>query len=220
MRRANFRFYLITDRTAVHNGSLQQACEAALSAAPPGMVALQLRDKDLPARERYRLALEMRVLCSRYGAPMLVNERVDIALAARADGVHLPADSIGVAAARRLGGPDFLVGLSTHSPGAVAEAAHEGADFAVFGPVFDPISKAAQGSAWGSAGLNAACRAASIPVYGLGGISPDSARELMRRADPDALPAGMAGIGSILQAAEPGEAMRLMLQAINLTPIA
>lgn len=215
MRRAEFLFYLITDRTAVRAGGLVDACAAALSVAPRGTVALQVREKDLPARERYRLALELREVCSRYRAPMLVNDRADIALAAHADGVHLPFDSIGVAMARRLVGADMLIGASTHSPPDVAAAAREGADFVVFGPIFDPISKGRYRPAWGSDGLSAACRAGSAPVYALGGITPERARELMRDSDRGARPAGAAGIGSILGAESPAEAMRAMLAALT-----
>jgi len=215
VRRAEFLFYLITDRNAVRAGTLVDACAAALSVAPRGTVALQVREKDLSARELYRLALELREVCLRYGAPMIVNDRTDIALAVHADGVHLPFDSIGVAMARRLVGADMLIGASTHSPPDVASAASEGADFVVFGPIFDPISKGAYGPAWGSEGLYAACRAGSVPVYALGGITPERARELMRNSDPDARPAGAAGIGSILGADSPAEAMRAMLAALT-----
>ncbi len=215
MRRAGFRFYLITDRRAVRAGTLTDACAAALCAAAPGTVALQVREKDLPARDLYRLALELREICSRYGAPMIVNDRVDIALAARADGVHLPFNSIGVAMARRLAGSDLLIGASTHSPPDVASAAREGADFVVFGPIFDPISKSAYRPAWGLDGLAAACRAGAIPVYALGGITPARARDLMSNSDLGARPAGVAGIGSILGAESPGEAMRAMIAALT-----
>src|ERR1700728_2770352 len=116
MRRAEFLFYLITDRNAVRTGTLVDACAAALSVAPRGAIALQVREKDLSARELYRLALQLRAGCRRHGAPMIVTDRVDIALAVRADGVHLPFDSIGVAMARRLIGDDMLIGASTHSP--------------------------------------------------------------------------------------------------------
>ncbi|MHB8382240.1 MAG: thiamine phosphate synthase [Candidatus Binataceae bacterium] len=215
MRRAEFLFYLITDRNAVRAGTLADACADALSVAPRGTVALQVREKDLPARDLYRLALELREICSRRGAPMIVNDRVDIALAVRADGVHLPFDSIGAAMARRLIGPDLLIGASTHSPPDVASAAREGADFVVFGPVFDPISKGSYSRAWGREGLAAACRAAAIPVYALGGITPARAHELMIDPGVDARPAGAAGIGSILGAASPAEAMRAMIAALT-----
>ena len=82
--RVSFRLYLITDRHVVKGGDLVAACEAALSAAPSGTVALQLREKDLPARELYELALRLREICTRAGAPLIVNDRVDVAIAADA----------------------------------------------------------------------------------------------------------------------------------------
>ncbi|HYR79940.1 MAG TPA: thiamine phosphate synthase, partial [Candidatus Dormibacteraeota bacterium] len=189
----HFRLYLITDRRVVKNGDLVSACEESLAAAqrvaPPGTVALQLREKDLPARELYQLALRLREICSRNGAPFFVNDRVDVAIAAHADGVHLPFDSIGVSMARKLLPENCVIGVSSHSPPDVAMATREGADFAVFGPVFDPISKPATGPAWGPSGLAAACRAGAIPVFALGGITPERARELLASPNP---PAGMA----------------------------
>ncbi|MGH7925581.1 MAG: thiamine phosphate synthase [Candidatus Binatus sp.] len=198
--RVGFRLYLITDRRVVKSGDLVTACEAALSAAPAGAVALQLREKDLPARELYELALRLREICTRAGAPLIVNDRVDVAIAAGADGVHLPFDSIGVSMARKLLGPERLIGVSSHSPPDVAGAAREGADFAVFGPVFDPISKRAAGPAWGASGLKAACAAGAIPVFALGGMTPERTRELFAESGPTARPAGVASIGAIFGA--------------------
>ena len=90
--------------------------DAALAAAPPDTVALQLREKDLEARELVELARELRKICDRYRARMLVNDRLDVAIASRADGVHLPANAFDVADARALMGRDRLVGVSTHEP--------------------------------------------------------------------------------------------------------
>jgi len=217
--RVSFRLYLITDRRVVKNGDLISACEAALTvareAAPPGTVALQLREKDLSARALYELAIRLREICARAGAPLIVNDRVDVAIAANADGVHLPFDSIGVSMARRLLGPDRLIGVSSHSPPDVAGAAREGADFAVFGPVFDPLSKPAGASAWGPSGLGAACGAGAIPVFALGGITPDRTRELFAYAGPAARPAGVASIGAIFAADSPGLATAAMLSALD-----
>ncbi|MGA9721547.1 MAG: thiamine phosphate synthase [Candidatus Binatus sp.] len=213
--RVNFRLYLITDRRVVQNGDLIAACEAALTAAPPGAVALQLREKDLPARELYELALRLREICTRAGAPLIVNDRIDVAIASNADGVHLPFDSIGVSMARKLLGPDRLIGVSSHSPPDVAGAAREGADFAVFGPIFDPLSKPATRPAWGASGLKAACGAGAIPVYALGGITPDRARKLFASPDLAAQPAGVASIGAIFAAESPALATVAMLSALD-----
>ena len=214
--RVNFKLYLITDRKVVKNGDLVSACEESLAAArqiaAPGTVALQLREKDLPARELYQLALRLREICSRNGAPFIVNDRVDVAVAASADGVHLPFDSIGVSMARKLLPENCLIGVSSHSPPDVAGATREGADFAVFGPIFDPISKPATSPAWGATGLAAACRAGAIPVFALGGITPDRARELLASPNP---PAGIATIGAILAAESPRSATVAMLSALN-----
>ena len=191
------------------------ACEVALSAAPPGAVALQLREKDLAARELYQLALRLREICGRFGALLIVNDRVDVAVAADADGVHLPFDSIGVSMARKLLGPDRLIGVSSHSPPDVAGAAREGADFAVFGPIFDPLSKPAAGPAWGASGLNAACAAGAIPVFALGGMTPERTRELLASSDPGTQPAGVASIGAIFGADSPALATAAMLSALD-----
>ena len=210
-----FRLYLITDRHVLKGGDLITACENALSGAPRGTVALQLREKDLPARELYELALRLREVCLRAGASLLVNERVDVAIAAGADGVHLPFNSIGVSMARRLLGPEKLIGVSSHSPPDVSGAAREGADFAVFGPIFDPISKPATGPAWGASGLEAASRAGAIPVFALGGITPERTSALFASSDATARPAGVASIGSIFGADSPAIATAAMLAAMR-----
>jgi thiamine-phosphate pyrophosphorylase len=220
--RAGFRIYLITDRKIVKGGGdLVGACAGAIAAAPRGAVAVQLREKDLPARELYELARRLREVCKSAGALLLVNDRVDVAMAVGADGVHLPFDSIGVSMARRLLGPEKLIGVSTHSPPDVANAAREGADFAVFGPVFDPLSKPATGPAWGASGLMAACAAGAIPVYALGGITAERVRAL--RATParprEARPAGVASIGAFFGmdsgADSPAAAVKAMLAALE-----
>ena len=215
--RVGFRLYLITDRHIVKGGDLVGACEAALSAVPGGAVAVQLREKDLPARELYELALRLREICTRAGALLIVNERVDVAIAVGADGVHLPFDSIGVSMARRLLGDDRLIGVSSHSPPDVAGAAREGADFAIFGPIFDPLSKPAAGPAWGLSGLKAACAAGPIPVFALGGMTAERTRELFASAEigAGARPAGVASIGATFGADSPAAATAALLAAMD-----
>jgi thiamine-phosphate pyrophosphorylase len=217
--RVTFKLYLITDRRLAPNADVATVCERALAAADEigmrGAVAVQLREKDLDARPLLELARALRVVCDRHSAKLLINERIDVALAADADGVHLPFDSIGASQARKLLGPSKLIGASTHSPPDIFGAAREGADFVVFGPVFDPISKGSYGPAWGPAGLAAACRAASIPVFALGGITPERIAEIFgEECDESAHPAGVATIGSIFQADDPAEAAKSTLRAI------
>jgi thiamine-phosphate pyrophosphorylase len=221
-RRVSFRLYLITDRRAVKSASLLDACEAVLQIAadlaPPGSVALQLREKDLDAREVYALACRLREMTTRLDAPLFINERVDIAVASGADGVHLPVASIGASAARRLLGNHRLVGVSTHSAPDLMAASREGqADFAVFGPVYQPLSKGSYGAVQGAAALFQACEASSLPVFALGGITPARVAELYAKPESVNL-AGVAAIGSIIGADSPRQAMRAMLEALKVAP--
>ncbi len=221
--KVGFKLYLITDRKlAQAHGGLLIVVDAALAAASATMrgaraFAVQLREKDLDARELYELACALRMRCSQYGAPLLVNDRVDVAIAAGCDGVHLAGNSISVQDARRLLGPDRLIGVSTHSPGEVGAAARSGADFALFGPVFDPLSKPAYGPARGADYLGAACRAAgTMPVFALGGITAEHVIELGGAAalKERGRPAGVAVIGAVMGADDPGAATRALIEAL------
>jgi thiamine-phosphate pyrophosphorylase len=214
-----FRLYLITDRKlAAAHGGLLPAVEAALAAAAeaagPGAIAMQLREKDLDARDLYELACVLRERCAPYGAPLLINDRLDVAIAAGADGVHLPANSFAIADARALLGYSRLIGVSTHDFSEAADAAKAGADFAVYGPIYDPVSKPAYGPPAGLVKLARAVEAAgSMPLYALGGITADRAGELARTLDRAHRPRGVAVIGAILAANDPAEATRQLLSA-------
>ena len=129
----------------------------------------QLREKDLSPRELYPLALEMRQLTQMYGARLLINDRVDLALAVDADGVHLTTTSLPAAVARQLLGPGRLIGVSTHSIEEAQAAANDGADFVVFGPVFYTPSKAPYGSLLGSTPCGPCEPRSPYPFWPLGG---------------------------------------------------
>ncbi len=220
-RQVGFRLYLITDRKVVRSGNLIDACETALRAAaevaPPGTVALQLREKDLDAREVYDLACRLREITARLGAPLIINERVDIAIASNADGVHLPFESIGAGPARKLLGENRLIGVSTHSEPDIVAASREGqADFAVFGPIYEPLSKAAYGTVHGPHRLSEICDATALPIFALGGITPERAAQLSGNQE-NARPAGVAAIGAIMGAESPAAAIRAMLAALNVS---
>ena len=202
-----FRLYLVTDCAAVPGGDLAGAVTRALAAAPPGAVAVQLREKDLGGRDLLGLAERLRAATRAAGAPLLVNDRVDVALAVGADGVHLPDGGLPVTEARRLLGPGRLVGASAHSAAAVAAAAGAGADFVVFGPVFATPSKARYGPPQGLDALGAAVRAGGgVPVLAIGGIEPGRVPECV-----NAGAAGVAVIRSGLGAADPAAAVAALL---------
>jgi thiamine-phosphate pyrophosphorylase len=209
----DFRLYLITDRKLVAPRPLPDVCDAVLGALTSMFdgigVALQLREKDLDGRELYELALALRPICTRHRARLLINDRIDVALAAGADGVHLPGDSFAIPDARALLGASRLIGISTHSVEDAAAASAAGADFAVFGPVWAPLSKPAYGAAHGAEPLDAVCRAASrMPIFALGGMTAARVAELT-------VTAGVAAIGAVFGANDPPAAAVALAAAIR-----
>jgi thiamine-phosphate pyrophosphorylase len=198
-KRIDFSLYLITDRNRVAAGhTLASAVEAALQG---GVRAIQLREKDLTAAELLPLARQLRDLTRIHGARLLINDRVDVALAVGADGVHLGGQSLPAEVVRRLAGPDLLIGVSTHSSAEISLAADRGADFVTFGPVYPTPSKAAFGPPQGLQALSDACRASALPVFALGGITQERTAETMRTGV-----AGIALIGAILADPDPRSA--------------
>jgi thiamine-phosphate pyrophosphorylase len=166
-----------------------------------GVDWIQIREKDLCGGELARLAGE-----ARRSAPgdlrILLNDRLDVALAAGADGVHLGEQSLPAKEAKRLaterkGADRFMVGVSAHSLGSVVEAQANGADYVLFGPVFPTPSKLVYGRPQGVERLAAACQAVSIPVLAIGGITVENARECLL--------AGAAGIAAIRLFQEAGD---------------
>jgi len=163
---------------------------------------VQLRDKDLPGGPLFALAERLRAASAQTRALLFVNDRLDVALAVGADGVHLGGGSMPADVARRLVGADALIGVSTHAPG----EAPADADLAFFGPVYVTPSK---GGAQGEARLAEAVRAAAIPVLAIGGVT--AARVPAVRA---AGAAGAAVIRAILAAPDPAAATRALLAAL------
>ncbi|MGE5190044.1 MAG: thiamine phosphate synthase [Gemmatimonadota bacterium] len=191
----DFRVYLVTDRRQARGGDILAAVAAALDG---GIRAVQLREKDLGGRDLFRLAEAMRRLTARYAARLLVNDRLDVAYAAGADGVHLGGGSIPVGEARALLGTRALIGRSAHTIGEAVAAERDGADFATFGPVYATPSKAAYGPPVGVAALAAACAAVTIPVFALGGVGPANMNEALRAGA-----FGVALISGVVAAADP-----------------
>ena len=206
---APFRLYLVTDRPRTAGRPLLDVIEQALQG---GVDAVQVREKDLPASELVDLARRVRTLCRRYGARLLINDRVDVALAVGADGVHLPVDSFSPAEARQLLGAGALIGASTHSEAEARAAVAGGADFIVFGPVFDTPSKRALGAPVGLEALATVSHGSAIPVLAIGGITADRVASVRRCGAQ-----GIAVIGAILEAADPRAAATELRAALQMS---
>jgi thiamine-phosphate pyrophosphorylase len=200
------RLILVTDRHATAGRDLVDVITSALDA---GLPAVQLRDKDLPGRPLFELAERLRVATARRGARLFVNDRIDVALAVGADGVHLGGTSLPADVARRLLPPGGLVGVSVHAPAEVVAAAATGADLCVFGPVYATPSKAAFGPPQGEDRLREAVAAAAVPVLAIGGVGT---AEVPRVRAAGA--AGIAVIRAILAAPDAAAATRALLAAL------
>lgn len=206
----DFTFYLITDRGQCGSLRLVDVVEDALKG---GVKAVQLREKDISSRELYELAYDMRRLTAKYDARLLINDRVDIALAVDADGVHLGINSMPVHRVRRLLGPDRYIGYSCHNQVNAIMAQESGVDFITFGPVFYTASKAVYGKPVGVEKLEAVTHALNIPVFALGGIKTGNIAEVMAAGA-----SGISLVSAVIASEDPraeAEAMIAMLSTNN-----
>lgn len=186
------------------------ALEAVAAAVGAGAPVVQVRAKDCTDRVLYEFAGAVREICAQAGVTCLVNDRVDIALAVGADGTHLGAGDLPVAAARRVAGPDHLLGGTARDPDLARRLVAEGADYLGVGPAYPTTTKTGLPDALGPAGVGAVAGAVPVPVVAIGGITADRI--------PALLAAGVAGIavvGAVSGAADPAAATRKLLAAWN-----
>lgn len=170
------QLYFITDKNQTRGRSLVEVVESALQG---GVRMVQLREKDLSGKELFNIARELRSLTNQYNAKLLINDRIDIALAVSADGVHLGRKSISVQDARKAFEMPSLIGVSTHSLEEALQAKSDGADFITFGPIYYTPSKTIYGAPVGVDKLREAAEEVDIPVYALGGVKRDNIKEVL-----------------------------------------
>lgn len=171
----DFKLYLITGRKQTKL-PLPEAVRLALKA---GVKAIQLREKDLPIRELLELARELRKITNEFGAKLFINDRVDVAIAVDADGVHLGHQSMPPRPVRKIIGTRKLIGVSTHNIVEAGKAEADGADFISFGPVFFTESKAGFGKPVGLKYLEIAKKSVKIPIFALGGVKSGNIRQVL-----------------------------------------
>lgn len=204
----DLRLIVITDAEMARPRSLLQVVTAALHAGAP---AIQLRVKGASAAGLYDQALQLRSLTATAGAHLFINDRLDVALAADADGVHLGPADLPIAAARAAanaaGRPDLLIGASTDDPDTALRLVAEGADYLGCGAVFGTTSKPDLGQERiGTARLQELVTAAPRPVVGIGGINPGNVEAVAATGA-----AGSAVIGAVMAAEDVHETVRQLL---------
>ncbi|MGH7446498.1 MAG: thiamine phosphate synthase [Longimicrobiales bacterium] len=194
----DLRLIVITDRRLAGTRSIIEIVRAALDAGAP---AIQLRDKSATARELAELARTLLRLTAAAQALLFVNDRLDVALACGADGVHLGPDDVPLTAARRIAPLPFLIGCSTDDATRARQLEHDGASYIGCGAVFGTSTKDVAGERIGIARLDQVARAVSIPVVGIGGVNASNIAEISRTAA-----AGAAVVSAVMAAADPGAA--------------
>jgi thiamine-phosphate pyrophosphorylase len=198
------RLVVITDFKLAAPRPLEHVVREALAA---GARAIQLRDKTASTAQLLNTALTLRQVTHEAYALLFVNDRLDVALAAGADGVHLGPDDVPLEAARRVAPPGFLLGYSTDDPDAARRAEAEGADYLGCGAVWRTSSKVVGDEAIGLDRLDQVSRAVRIPVVAIGGVTAERARAVaLTRA------AGVAVIGAVMEAPDPRAAASELLE--------
>ncbi len=205
-RLERMRLYVITGEAGGHD----ETCRIIERALQGGADVVQLRKKELPKGEQYRLARALRQLSKAYGALLIVNDHADVAAAADADGVHLGQEDLEVAVVRRLGDfRDRLIGRSTHSPDQAWQAATEGADYLGVGPIFSTPTKPGR-PAVGVELVRTVASTVKVPFVAIGGIDAGNAEAVIAAGAP-----AIAVVRAVYDAPDPAGAARALRRLVE-----
>ena len=204
----DWSLYLITDRRIAGERSVVDIVQAAVRG---GATIVQLREKKATTHEMIELGRRLHAVTKKAGIPLIVNDRLDVALAVNAEGVHVgPPDDMPAGIARQLLGPDRILGVSAESPDIARQAAKDGADYIGVGDVYGTASKPDAGPPIGLNGLKAVVDSSPIPVVGIGGIDHGNAGAVI-----EAGASGVALISAIFGAKDPEAAARDLRKRIE-----
>jgi len=165
--RADYRLYLVTDRNCLQQQTLEQAVEQAILG---GVTLVQLREKAIASKEFYERALRIKAICHHYNVPLLINDRVDIALAVEADGVHIGQSDLPCGVVRQILGKDKIIGVSARTVQQAIQAQADGADYLGVGAMFATSTKQ-DAKTVSVETLNDIRQSVSIPIVAIGGIN-------------------------------------------------
>lgn len=207
MTRIDWSVYVITDRRTAGDRSLLDIVRAAIRG---GATVVQLREKAASTRAMIELGQALLEITRAAGIPLIVNDRVDVALAIGAEGVHVGQDDMPAAMARRLIGPDRILGVSARTVEEAIQAERDGADYLGAGDVFGTPTKPDAGPPIGVEGLRQIVRAVSIPVVAIGGVTPQNASAAI-----GAGAVGVAVISAVVGAPDPEAAARQLREVVE-----
>lgn len=204
---ADYSLYLVTDR----NLSLGRPIEdVVLAAVRGGVTCVQLREKECSAGEFLDLALRLKLELNGRGVPLIINDRLDVALAAGADGVHLGQSDIPLQMAKRLSAGRLLIGISAASVEDAVRAEAGGADYVGISPVFSTPTKTDTAEPQGLDGVRKIRQAVKIPIVGIGGLNASNAGQVIRSGAN-----GIAVVSAVVSAPDPEKAARDLLREIR-----
>ncbi len=209
MTAMDYSLYLVTDAGLSHGRSTLEVVKAAISG---GVTVVQYREKNASTRQMIEEANQLRALCKRHSIPFIVNDRVDVALAANADGVHVGQEDMPAALARRLVGPGRLVGVSVENIDQARQAQADGADYVGASPIFATPTKPDALAPIGIESLRELARLCQIPVVAIGGINRSNAAEVLQAGA-----AGIAVVSAIVSAEDVERAARELKHIIETT---
>lgn len=202
----DYSLYLVTDRPLCRDRSLLEVVTAAVSG---GVTVVQLREKHCPTGEFILVARQLKRLLQGSGVPLIINDRLDVALAVEADGLHLGQQDMAITDARRLAGPGLIIGVSAESCEDALRAEGEGADYIGISPVFATTTKKDAAAPLGLEGVRRIRAAVRLPLVGIGGINAENVASVIA-AGAD----GAAVVSAIVAAASPGDAARALKETI------
>ena len=203
----DYTLYLVTDRLLARNRSIE---ETVVEAIKGGVTVVQLREKELTTREFLHQAFALKELTDSLSTPLIVNDRLDIALACGAAGVHLGQDDMECVVARRIGGTSLIIGVSVSTLSEALQAEREGADYLGISPVFSTATKTDAPPPIGLEGLNRIRREVRLPLVGIGGINTSNAADVVRAGAN-----GVAVVSAIMASSDPCLAARELRSALK-----
>ncbi len=198
----DLRLYLVTDRSLSLGRDMEWVVEEAVKG---GVTMVQIREKDCSTREFVGLAMRLKKMLSLYGVPLIINDRVDVALAADADGLHIGQSDMPYEMARKLLGPGKIIGLSVENIGQVHEANRFDVDYIGISPVFSTATKTDIAQPFGISGVRDVMAVSKHPAVAIGGINPENALEIMQAGAN-----GIAVVSAICSAESPYQAAQAL----------